>query len=54
MNKHNEISSISAHKADFDPKLYKVGKNESKEHMFIKQIEKDLLKLKETMLQEEM
>ena len=45
---------MSAQKADFDPKPYKVVKNERSENMIIKQIEKDLNKLKETILQEEM
>ena len=48
------MNSMSAQKTDFDPKFYKLAKNENKEQMVMKQIEKDLLKLKETMLQEEM
>ena len=50
MNKTFEMSSMSARKADFDPKSYKTIKNEQKEQLVIKQIEKDLNKLKETML----
>ena len=53
MNKHMEMSSMSSKIGDYDPKTYKV-KNDRSEQFLVKQIEKDLNKLKENMLQEEM